>query len=132
VKIPVPKGVSRISKEEIEIAADVTPAPVDEEIIEDDSALIESRNFEDVNIVVRGLTESDSYSFLEPEKGQLLLTVKGLNTYLDALEEKDFQLYVDASDALTGENQLDVQVEGLEDGTWTVSSPIVTVNVERT
>ena len=132
VKIPVPKGVSRISKEEIEVAADVTPAPVDEEIIEDDSALIESRNFEDVNIVVRGLTESDSYSFLEPENGQLLVTVKGLNTYLDALEEKDFQLYVDASDALAGENQLDVQVEGLEDGTWTVSSPTITVNVERT
>lgn len=124
--------MSKISKEEIEVAADVTPAPVDEEVIEDDSALIESRNFEDVNIVVRGLTESDSYSFLEPENGQLLVTVKGLNTYLDTLEEKDFQLYVDASDALAGENQLDVQVEGLEDGTWTVSSPIITVNVERT
>ncbi|MET0785138.1 MAG: CdaR family protein, partial [Paenisporosarcina sp.] len=114
VKIPVPKGVTRISKEEIEVEADVTPAPADEKIIEEDTAQIESRNFEDVNIVVRGLNESDSYSFLEPENGELLVTVRGNNTYLDSLEEKDFQLYVDASDAPTGENQLDVQVEGLE------------------
>jgi YbbR domain-containing protein len=132
VKIPVPKGVTKVSKEEIDVEADVTPAPVEEKQNEDDTAQIGSRAFEDVSIVVRGLNESDTYSFIEPEQGQLILTVRGQNPYLDSLEEKDFQLYVDASDASIGENQLDVQVEGLEDGTWTVSSPVVTVNLERT
>ena len=132
VKIPVPKGVTKISKEEIEVVADVTSAPVDETKIEDDTAQLESREFEDVQIVVRGLDESDSYSFQEPKKGQMYVIIRGENQYLDSLEKQDFQLYVDASDASTGENQLDVRMEGLEDGTWTVPLPVITINVERT
>lgn len=139
LKLPVPKGVSRLSESQLEVLVDVTPAPEEEPVEEsaqvpaeeENEVKIISREFADVNIEVKGLNEKDRYSFSQPESGQVLLTVRGESPYIDTLSAKDFQVYVDASTAENGENLLDVTVEGPGNVTWTVSSPSVTVNVVR-
>lgn len=145
VKIPIPKGVSRISESQIEVEVDVTPAPVEDPLI-DDSAQSEpeveiqpdvedtqdtTREFADLNVEVRGLDEADEFSFIQPEDGQLILTVEGENPLLETLNVEDFQIYVDASEAENGKNQFDITVEGPENVTWKVSIPSVTVDIVR-
>ncbi|MFX3672885.1 MAG: YbbR-like domain-containing protein [Paenisporosarcina sp.] len=130
VKIPIPEGVSRLSKEELEVKVDVTPVPVEEKT-EEDSAQVEAREFANLDVEVRGLNKQNKASFIQPQNGQILLTVRGEDSYLNSLSIDDFKLYVDASDAAPGENKLDVKVEGPENVTWTVSIPIVTMQVER-
>jgi len=131
VEIPVPDGVSRLSKPEVEVRADVTPAPIIEDDPEGDSAQLESRVFANLNVEVRGLDNQEKASFIEPENGQVMLTVRGENPYLESLNQEDFKLYVDASNAINGENKLDVKVEGPENVTWTVSVPLITMQLER-
>lgn len=145
VKIPLPKGVSRISESQIDVEVDVTPAPVEDPLI-DESAQTEpeveiqpevediqdkTREFADLNVEVRGLDEADEFSFIQPENGQLILTVQGENPLLDTLNVDDFQIYVDASEAKNGKNQFDITVEGPENVTWKVSIPSVTVDIVR-
>lgn len=132
VEIPVPEGVSRLSKSEIEIRADVTPAPVIEEDPEEgDSAQLDSRDFANLEVEIRGLDNQQKASFIEPENGQVVLTVRGETPYLESLNKEDFKLYVDANNVTNGENKLDVKVEGPENVTWTVSVPLITMQVER-
>jgi YbbR domain-containing protein len=142
VKIPVPKGVSRLSEKEIKVEVDVTPAPVDDQETEDTAQAgpeedgnvdtnITTRELADMNVEVRGLKDTDTFSFIQPENGQLILTIRGENSYIGGLSASDFQVYVDASNAETGDNQLDVKVAGPENVTWTVSTPVTTVQVER-
>ena len=146
LKIPQAKGVSSLSESQVEVEVDVTKAPV-ENPVKDDSAQSEpepepevevqaaaedtTREFVDLDVQVRGLSEADQYSFIQPEDGQLILTVEGENPLLDTLDKDDFQIYVDASEAETGENQFAITVEGPENVTWTVSIPSVTVDVVR-
>lgn len=141
IKVPVPKGVSRLAEKEIKVRVDVTPAPVEDEGTEDaaqagqedanEDPNITSRELADMNVEVRGLNDADRYSFIQPDNGQLILTIKGENSLIGRLSASDFQVYVDASDAKTGDNQLEVIVTGPKNVTWTVSSPITTVQVER-
>jgi YbbR domain-containing protein len=131
VKIPVPEGVSRLSKSEIEVKVDVTPAPVEEENLDEDSAQVKAREFANIDIEIRGLNEQDRATFVQPQNGQILLTIRGEDPYLNSLSVDDFKLYVDASEAASGENKLDVKVEGPENVTWTLSIPVVTMQVER-
>lgn len=131
VEIPVPDGVSRLSKADLEVRADVTPAPIIEDDAEGDSAQLESRVFANLEVEIRGLDNEEKASFIEPENGQVLLTVRGENPYLESLNKEDFKLYVDASNATNGENKLDLKVEGPENVTWTVSVPLIRMQVER-
>ena len=131
VKIPVPEGVSRLSKPEIEVKVDVTPAPVEEENPDEDSAQVKAREFANIDVEIRGLNERDKATFIQPQNGQILLTIRGEDPYLNSLSVDDFKLYVDASEAANGENKLDVKVEGPENVTWTLSIPVVTMQVER-
>lgn len=143
LKIPVPKGASRISESQIEVKADVTPAPKEEPVIDDDTAELNpaeetqpdvnmtSRVFSNMDVAVRGLSEQDQFTFIEPQDGQLTLTVRGEAPVIDALTVSDFAVFVNASEAENGKNQLDVTVEGPENVTWTVSIPSVTVDVLR-
>lgn len=131
VKIPVPEGVSRLSKPEIEVKVDVTPAPVEEENPDEDSAQVKAREFANIDVEIRGLNERDKATFIQPQNGQILLTIRGEDPYLNSLSVDDFKLYVDASEAANGENKLDVKVEGPENVTWTLSIPVITMQVER-
>jgi len=142
IKIPVPKGISRLSEKEVKVKVDVTPAPKEDEEKEEaaqagaeeeaeDSTEVTSREFEAMDVEVRGLNDEDTFSFIEPQSGQLSLTIKGENQLLGRLSAADFQVYVDASKTETGDNQLNVIVEGPEDVTWTVSIPSVNVDVLR-
>jgi len=144
IKVPVPKGVSRVSEKEVKVKVDVTPAPkVDEEKEEttqvepeenvevDTGTEVASRMFADMNVEVRGLNDADTYTFTQPESGQLTLTIQGEDLLINRLSASDFQVFVDASNVKTGENQLNVTVEGPENVTWTVSIPSVNVDIQR-
>ncbi|WP_019414257.1 YbbR-like domain-containing protein [Paenisporosarcina sp. TG20] len=132
LEIPLPEGVSRMSESEVEVDADVVLA-VEEEAVPDDSTQTDSaiRVFADVNVEVRGLNETDQYSFIRPESGQLVLTIQGEDQFLSTLSTSDFQVYVDARDAKIGENLFEVIVQGPDNVTWKVSTPSVTVDVLR-
>jgi YbbR domain-containing protein len=81
LKIPVPKGASRVSESQLEVLVDVTPAP-EEEPVPDESAQAgqtdektevktTAREFAGVNVEVKGLDEEDRFSFTQPDSGQV-------------------------------------------------------------
>ncbi|WP_075619484.1 CdaR family protein [Paenisporosarcina indica] len=142
IKVPVPKGVSRLSEKEVKVKVDVTSAPkVDTE--KEESAQVKpienvevdqevtSREFAFMNVEVRGLNDTDTYTFTQPESGQLTLTIQGEDVLINRLSATDFHVFVDASNVETGENQLHVTVEGPENVTWTVSIPSVNLEIQR-
>lgn len=144
IKVPVPKGVSRVSEKEVKVKVDVTPAPKEDEEKEettqvepgenaevDTGSEVTSRMFADMKVEVRGLNDEDTYTFTQPESGQLNLTIQGEDLLINRLSASDFQVFVDASNVETGENQLDVTVEGPENVTWTLSIPTVNVEIQR-
>jgi len=74
LKIPQPEGVSRISESELKVDADVTPAPEEQsaqanpqEVNED--AEVTTIEFEDVNVKVSGLNETDYFTLIKPSNG---------------------------------------------------------------
>ena len=61
----------------------------------------------------------------------MTLTVKGKPEQVNQLNKSDFQLFVDASGAKEGENQMTVTVNGPENIEWSLSSNNITLQVER-
>lgn len=147
VGLKKPKGVSKLSRDDIEVSvsATVTEEPTDE--AEEPTALTPpvdtpssteqtepaeaQKVFVEVPIEVRGLANQYTSKFIQPEKGLLTLTVKGKPEQVNQLNKSDFQLFVDASDAEEGENQMAVSVKGPENIEWSLSSNNITLQVER-
>lgn len=104
VPVNIPNGV-----------VNVNPKTVDVEI---DIEQTENRNFSNLPIEVKGLENKFMLSFLEPEEGEVDLTVAGFSEEVRKLKKSDFQILVDVSDLKEGEHELDILVEGPENIEW--------------
>lgn len=135
LKLAVPEGVTKLSKEEIEITADVTIAPntdaTETEEQEDAVSIITEKSFEQVAITVRGLPEQLVSNFEKPANGTISVVAKGTAEALDKVQLNNFTIYVEATDSEVGEIVLPIRVEGSSDIEWITSEQEAVLTVKE-
>ncbi|SEM96314.1 YbbR domain-containing protein [Paenisporosarcina quisquiliarum] len=135
MKLALPKGVTRLSKETIEITGDVTLAP-DSETEEADeqeepvSTIIE-KSFDQVPINVRGLPDKLVSNFEKPADGIVSVVAKGTAEALDKVQLNNFSVYVEATNSEVGESVLPIQIEGSSDIEWETSEQEAVLTVKE-
>lgn len=135
MKLAVPEGVTKLSKEVIEITGDVTIAPdPDEEAAaeqEEPVSTIIEKSFEQVAVTVRGLPEKLVSNFEQPTDGTVSVVAKGTAEALDNVQLNNFSVYVEATNSGVGESTLPIQVEGSSDIEWETSEQEAVLTVKE-
>lgn len=135
LKLAVPEGVTKLSKEVIEITGDVTvtPDPNAEETEgqEEDVSAITEKSFDQVAISVRGLPEKLVSNFENPADGTVSVVAKGTAEALDKVQSTNFSVYVEAANSEVGENVLSIQIEGSPDIEWETSEQEAVLTIEE-
>lgn len=135
LKLAVPEGVTKLSKEVIEITGDVTvtPDPDAEETEEQEEnvSAITEKSFDQVAISVRGLPEKLVSNFEKPADGTVSVVAKGTAEALDKVQSTNFSVYVEAANSEVGESVLSIQIEGSPDIEWETSEQEVVLTIEE-
>ncbi|WP_077624010.1 CdaR family protein [Sediminibacillus massiliensis] len=90
----------------------------------------ETSTFENLPIEVENLSDGLTLNFLEPEQGEIDLTVFGTEEELSNLSEDDFRLAIDAEELEEGEHTLPISVEGPEGINTDLGSEEATVEID--
>ncbi|MCH1627967.1 CdaR family protein [Ferdinandcohnia quinoae] len=104
VSVPVPKGVTKVSPEKVEIKINVEKE--------------EKRSLSDIPIRSNGLGDQFEIAFLDPSTGILDLEIMGAPSILNGISPTDFDLYVDVTNLEIGEHDVDIKVNGPQNITW--------------
>lgn len=104
IKVPVPRGVTKVSPEIIEVNVEV-----EEEVTE---------TFSDVTIRSMGLEQQFTLTFLNPETGTLNLDVKGAPSVLEGTSPTNIDVFIDVTDLGIGEHDVEIEVSGPQNVTW--------------
>ncbi|WP_277586706.1 CdaR family protein [Psychrobacillus antarcticus] len=135
MKLNVPEGVTKLSKEAIEITGDVTiaPDPDAEAALEQEEPVstITEKSFEQVAVTVRGLPEKLVSNFEQPTDGTVSVVAKGTAEALDNIQLNNFSVYVEATNSGVGESTLPIQVEGSSDIEWETSEQEAVLTVKE-
>jgi len=140
LKLALPVGVTKLSKEVIEITGDVTIAPDldpgSEETEETEEqkepvSTISEKSFEQVAINVRGLPEQLISNFEKPANGTVTVVAKGTEEALKKLQINNLSVYVEATNSEVGESTLPIQVEGSSDVEWQTSEQEAVLTVKE-
>lgn len=149
VDVKKPKGTSEISNTKLNITIKATVKDLEDEEREDatrpdietntddedleEVVVMETKRFEDIQVVVNGLNRKYKSDFVKPKNGQLTLTVTAKSSIMKNLNNSNFSVFIDASNADTeGEQVYPVMVNGPENVSWIVSEAEVTMNIELT
>ncbi|WP_017473152.1 CdaR family protein [Amphibacillus jilinensis] len=73
---------------------------------------ITEETIEDVEINIENLSNNLTSSFVDPETGQIDLTIIGYPSEIADLDQGDFELIIDLGGINSGEHQLPIEVEG--------------------
>lgn len=143
VELKKPKGVSQLSLDKIKVKIEATASDLDVDVDEDaeaeavnpevpaDTEQVATKEFSNVPISVKGLDVKFKSSFVKPTDGLVVLTITAEQNVIDALEQSDFNVYIDASETIDeGEQTLVVSVEGPSDVKWKLSNEEVTMHIE--
>lgn len=106
VKVPIPKGITQVSPDKIEVRVDV-----EEEIAE---------TFSDLPIRSLGLGTQYALTFLNPEAGTLNLEVQGAPNVIEGTSPTNVDVYIDVSNLGVGDHDVDIKVNGPENVAWTL------------
>ncbi|MEK5217472.1 CdaR family protein [Psychrobacillus sp. FSL H8-0487] len=135
MKLALPEGVTKLSKEVIEITGDVTVVndPDSEETVEQEEPVstISEKSFEQVPITVRGLPEQLISFFEKPTDGIVTVVAKGTTEALNKLQLNNLSVYVEATNSEVGESTLPIQVEGSSDVEWQTSEQEAVLTVKE-
>ncbi|MFS0865673.1 YbbR-like domain-containing protein [Fredinandcohnia sp. 179-A 10B2 NHS] len=104
LKVPIPKGVTKVTPETIQVEVDV-----EEEI---------SETFSDLSIRSLGLGQQFTLTFLNPETGTLSLQVSGAPSVLEGTSPTNLDVFIDVTDLGIGEHDVDIKVNGPQNVTW--------------
>lgn len=141
VELKKPKGVSQLSLDKIKVKIEATASDLDVDVDVDveavnpdppvDNEQVATKEFSNVPILVKGLDVKFKSSFVKPTDGVVVLTITAEQKVIDALEQSDFNVYIDASETIDeGERTLVVSVEGPSDVKWKLSNDEVTMHIE--
>lgn len=113
VPIPLPRGVTAISHETIDVEIVVARGM--------------TRTLEGIPIQIIGLKEGYTVEIKDPENGEVDLTISGISETIESLNSTNFTLTVDITNLTPGEHELEIKVDGPEDVEWELSQRTVVV-----
>ena len=113
VPIPLPRGVTAISHETIDVEIVVARGM--------------TRTLEGIPIQIIGLKEGNTVEIKDPENGEVDLTISGISETIESLNSTNFTLTVDITNLTPGEHELEIKVDGPEDVEWELSQRTVVV-----
>ncbi|SES37711.1 YbbR-like domain-containing protein [Salisediminibacterium halotolerans] len=115
--VEVPQGIERVEPETVEI-----DVQLDEEA---------TAEYDDFEIMIAGLNQDQSAAFIDPETGEVNLTVSGSESLLDRIERSDIEAYVEAEDLEAGEHTLPLVVQGPQNAGFQEEGTDVTIAIEE-
>ena len=113
VPIPLPRGVTAISHETIDVEIVVARGM--------------TRTLEGIPIQIIGLKEGYTVEIKDPENGEVDLTISGISETIESLNSTNFTLTVDITNLTPGEHEVEIKVDGPEDVEWELSQRTVVV-----
>ncbi|MCZ0703821.1 YbbR domain-containing protein [Natronobacillus azotifigens] len=130
-----PINLSEINEDStIEIGLDLPDAVrlVSEEVITVNVSVEEltDQSFEELPISIENLGGDLTYTFINPEDGELTVTITGYPSDLAEIGASDFQLSVDLAELEDGEHQVPVEVSGPNNIEYTLEMDNVIVQIE--
>ncbi|MCU9614990.1 CdaR family protein [Caldibacillus lycopersici] len=132
--IEIPVDISDIDKDTeltmpIELAEGVHAVTPDSVNI---SVTIEKEDTIDIQgvpIDIIGLNDQYQLDFLDPDNGQVDVSITGPPSVIEAIRKEDIKLSVNVSDLTAGEHEVTIDVEGLDDVKWDLETSTVTVSI---
>lgn len=115
VDIPIPEGITKVSPEKIQIKVDVD---------EQQEKQLSNQTIQEV-----GLSEGQIFDFIDPDSGAIDVKIFGAPSVIDELNSDDIELYVNLSDLSDGEHEIEVQVNGPQNITWSLQQTKVKVKI---
>ncbi len=115
IEIPKPNGVTKIIPEKAEVTIEL-----DKE---------QSISFEGVQVNPIGLNDRETINFLDPENAKVDILLKGSGEILKNINESDIKLYVNVADVGEGEHQLDIEVNGPQNISWSLSKKKIKLKI---
>ena len=115
VDVPIPEGLKKIDPEKLKINIDI-----DEQ---------EEKAFTDQEIKAVGLSEDKNLEFIEPETGAQDVKIYGASSVIKDIKSSDIELYINLSDLSDGEHEVDVEVNGPQNITWSLENEKVKVKI---
>ncbi|MFD2217055.1 YbbR-like domain-containing protein [Metabacillus endolithicus] len=115
VDVPVPEGITKVSPEKIKIEIDVE---------EQQEKVFSSKKIQEV-----GLSEGKVFDYIDPDSGAMDLTVYGATSVINEIKSDDIELYINLSDLADGEHEVEVQVNGPQNLTWSLQKEKVKVRI---
>jgi YbbR domain-containing protein len=86
----------------------------DNKTVEVEVELAQTKTIEALPIEVEGLGDELESAFLDPENGEINVTVSGSQEDVDGITADDFRFFIDLSDLEPGEHEVSISVEGPE------------------
>ncbi|KAA0542937.1 YbbR-like domain-containing protein [Bacillus sp. BGMRC 2118] len=115
VEIPVPKGLKEISPKKIPVQVTVEKN--------------ELRTITDLPIKIIGLPNSLQTEFLTPVEGAVSIELVGAPAILKEIDETDFDIYIDVTNLVSGEHQVEIQVNGPDNINWTLATKTASIQI---
>ncbi|WP_391118385.1 YbbR-like domain-containing protein [Psychrobacillus sp. L3] len=132
VKLTIPDGVTKMSLDKIKIVGDVTPAPITEPPVDEDTISdVSEKSFDRVAVEVRGLPDQLESTFQTPTDGIISVTAKGTPEALDKITSSNIALYVEAQNAEIGENSLPIKMDAPSNVVWEMSASEVKLTIKE-
>lgn len=120
--------IEKSGKTEVEIDFPDGVTANDEEI-EVDVELQQSKEFKAIPIEIEGMNESD-VTFIKPKSGELSVIAKGTDTAVKELKKEDITALINLGDVDEGEHKVDVELKGPDGITLDSKEKKITVEVK--
>jgi YbbR domain-containing protein len=115
VDVPKPEGINKVNPEKLEIKVDVEKQ--------------EEKSFTNKSIKTVGLSEGKIVDIISPESGTLDVKINGAPSVIKDIKSSDIELYINLADLSDGEHEVDVEVNGPQDITWSLQQDKVKVKI---
>lgn len=100
LEVPVPEGVNHVSPETIEVTVDVAER--------------NDKTFSDLSIGKKGLSDDLKMTFLNPEDGEVDVTLSGTDQSLKSIKRSDVDVHIDVSGLAAGKHTVPIEISRLQ------------------
>lgn len=115
-ELALPEGVNAPEMETIEVTIDVEQAQV----------------FENITITEEGLADGQAVTYVDPESGEMDISITGTESDISELTAEDFSVSIDLSGLDPGEHVIPVTIEGPDNENITATGAVEEVTIEIT
>jgi YbbR domain-containing protein len=115
VDVPIPEGVTKVNPEKLEIEVDIEKQ--------------EEQLFSDKTIKQVGLSDGKVLEFVNPATGSLDVKVYGAPSVIEDIKPEDIEVYINLTDLSDGEHEVNVEVNGPQNITWSLQQKKINVKI---